>query len=391
MISLLSKIFIKNHTDFKDVAVRRAYGMLCGICGIVLNLFLFGVKFLAGTLTGSIAITADAFNNLADAGSSIITLFGFRLAGQKPDPEHPFGHGRMEYISGLFVSIAILIMGYELAKTSIDKILHPQLIQGSTVSIVILLVAVLVKLYIMFYNFSIGKKINSVAMRATAKDSLSDTLSTIVVLASTLIGTYADLAIDGWCGILVSVFIFISGVTALKETIGPLLGQPPEPEFITEIETIVNSHPEVLGIHDLIVHNYGPGRQMISLHAEVSADSDLSLIHDTIDNIERELIEKTGAHAVIHMDPIVTNDEKLNELKSVIRDYAKSLSESLSIHDFRMVDGPTHTNIIFDVLVPFHFSITDEELRRSFAEYIHNIDERYFAVIEIDKDYNNLA
>jgi len=391
MISLLSKIFIKNHTDFKDVAVRRAYGMLCGICGIVLNLFLFGVKFLAGTLTGSIAITADAFNNLADAGSSIITLFGFRLAGQKPDPEHPFGHGRMEYISGLFVSIAILIMGYELAKTSIDKILHPQLIQGSTISIVILLVAVLVKLYIMLYNFSIGKKINSVAMRATAKDSLSDTLSTIVVLASTLIGTYADLAIDGWCGILVSVFIFISGVTALKETIGPLLGQPPEPEFITEIETIVNSHPEVLGIHDLIVHNYGPGRQMISLHAEVSADSDLSLIHDTIDNIERELIEKTGAHAVIHMDPIVTNDEKLNELKSVIRDYAKSLSESLSIHDFRMVDGPTHTNIIFDVLVPFHFSITDEELRRSFAEYIHNIDERYFAVIEIDKDYNNLA
>ena len=391
MISLLSKIFIKNHTDFKDVAVRRAYGMLCGICGIVLNLFLFGVKFLAGTLTGSIAITADAFNNLADAGSSIITLFGFRLAGQKPDPEHPFGHGRMEYISGLFVSIAILIMGYELAKTSIDKILHPQLIQGSTISIVILLVAVLVKLYIMLYNFSIGKKINSVAMRATAKDSLSDTLSTIVVLASTLIGTYADLAIDGWCGILVSVFIFISGITALKETIGPLLGQPPEPEFITEIETIVNSHPEVLGIHDLIVHNYGPGRQMISLHAEVSADSDLSLIHDTIDNIERELIEKTGAHAVIHMDPIVTNDEKLNELKSVIRDYAKSLSESLSIHDFRMVDGPTHTNIIFDVLVPFHFSITDEELRRSFAEYIHNIDERYFAVIEIDKDYNNLA
>ncbi len=391
MISLLAKLFIPNRTDFKDAAVRRAYGMLCGICGIILNLFLFAVKFLAGTLTGSIAITADAFNNLADAGSSIITLFGFRLAGQKPDPEHPFGHGRMEYISGLFVSIAILIMGYELAKTSIDKILHPQLIQGSTLSIVILLVAVLIKLYIMFYNFSIGKKINSVAMRATAKDSLSDTLSTIVVLASTLIGAYAELAIDGWCGILVSVFIFISGVTALKETIGPLLGQPPEPEFIEEIETIVNSHPEVLGIHDLIVHNYGPGRQMISLHAEVSADSDLSLIHDTIDNIERELIEKTGAHAVIHMDPIVTNDEKLNELKGIIRDYANSLSDTLSIHDFRMVDGPTHTNIIFDVLVPFRFSMTDEELRSSFAEYIHNIDERYFAVIEIDKDYNNMA
>ena len=391
MISLLSKIFIPNRNDFKDATVRRAYGMLCGVCGIILNLFLFAVKFLAGTLTGSIAITADAFNNLADAGSSIITLFGFRLAGQKPDPEHPFGHGRMEYISGLFVSIAILIMGYELAKTSIDKILHPQLIQGSTLSIVILIVAVLVKLYIMLYNFSIGKKINSVAMRATAKDSLSDTLSTLVVLASTLIGTYAELAIDGWCGILVSVFIFISGVTALKETIGPLLGQPPEPEFIEEIVSIVNSHPEVLGIHDLIVHNYGPGRQMISLHAEVSADSDLSLIHDTIDNIERELIEKTGAHAVIHMDPIVTNDEKLNELKGIIRDYAKSLSDTLSIHDFRMVDGPTHTNIIFDVLVPFRFSMTDEELRHSFAEYVHGLDERYFAVIEIDKDYNNMA
>jgi len=391
MITLLSKIFIPNHTDFKDAAVRRAYGMLCGICGIILNLFLFAVKFLAGTLTGSIAITADAFNNLADAGSSIITLFGFRLAGQKPDPEHPFGHGRMEYISGLFVSIAILIMGYELAKTSIDKILHPQPVQGSALSVAILIVAVLVKLYIMLYNFSIGKKINSVAMRATAKDSMSDTLSTIVVLSSTLIGTYTDLTIDGWCGILVSVFIFISGVTALKETIGPLLGQPPEPEFIEEIVSIVNSHPEVLGIHDLIVHNYGPGRQMISLHAEVSADSDLSLIHDTIDNIERELIEKTGAHAVIHMDPIVTNDARLNELKETIRDYAKSLSDSLSIHDFRMVDGPTHTNIIFDVLVPFRFSMTDEELRSNFAEYVHSIDERYFAVIEIDKDYNNLS
>lgn len=388
MISLLARIFIKNHDDYQSPTVRQAYGMLCGAAGIGLNILLFIGKWLAGTLSGSIAITADAFNNLSDAGSSVITLIGFKLSGQKPDPEHPFGHGRMEYISGLFVSVAILIMGFELIKSSVGKILHPEAIESSPVILAILVASILVKLYMCFYNRSIGKKINSAAMRATANDSLSDTVSTTLVLAATIISQLTGVILDGWFGVLVGIFIFYTGITTMKDTMDPLLGQAPDKELVNHIEEVVMAHPIVHGIHDLIVHDYGPGRLMISLHAEVSASGNLLEIHDEIDNIEHELQQKLNCAATIHMDPIVTDNEEVNRLHDRVLELAKSLDSSLNIHDFRMVEGPTHTNLIFDVAVPYECKMTDVEVSNTLKKGVRELSGgQYFAVIQIDRVY----
>ena len=388
MISLLARIFIKNHDDYQSPTVRQAYGMLCGAAGIGLNILLFIGKWLAGTLSGSIAITADAFNNLSDAGSSVITLIGFKLSGQKPDPEHPFGHGRMEYISGLFVSVAILIMGFELIKSSVGKILHPEAIESSPVILAILVASILVKLYMCFYNRSIGKKINSAAMRATANDSLSDTVSTTLVLAATIISQLTGVILDGWFGVLVGIFIFYTGITTMKDTMDPLLGQAPDKELVNHIEEVVMAHPIVHGIHDLIVHDYGPGRLMISLHAEVSASGNLLEIHDEIDNIEHELQQKLNCAATIHMDPIVTDNEEVNRLHDRVLELTKSLDSSLNIHDFRMVEGPTHTNLIFDVAVPYECKMTDVEVSNTLKKGVRELSGgQYFAVIQVDRVY----
>ena len=388
MISLLARIFIKNHDDYQSPTVRQAYGMLCGAAGIGLNILLFIGKWLAGTLSGSIAITADAFNNLSDAGSSVITLIVFKLSGQKPDPEHPFGHGRMEYISGLFVSVAILIMGFELIKSSVGKILHPEAIESSPVILAILVASILVKLYMCFYNRSIGKKINSAAMRATANDSLSDTVSTTLVLAATIISQLTGVILDGWFGVLVGIFIFYTGITTMKDTMDPLLGQAPDKELVNHIEEVVMAHPIVHGIHDLIVHDYGPGRLMISLHAEVSASGNLLEIHDEIDNIEHELQQKLNCAATIHMDPIVTDNEEVNRLHDRVLELAKSLDSSLNIHDFRMVEGPTHTNLIFDVAVPYECKMTDVEVSNTLKKGVRELSGgQYFAVIQVDRVY----
>lgn len=388
MISFLSRIFIKNPDDCQSPAVRQAYGILCGAVGIGLNILLFIGKWLAGTLSGSIAITADAFNNLSDAGSSVITLLGFKLSGQKPDPEHPFGHGRMEYISGLFVSVAILIMGFELIKSSVEKILHPKAITSSPLVLIILAVSILAKLYMCFYNRSIGKKLDSPAMLATANDSLSDTISTALVFAATLISQFTGLLLDGWFGVLVGVFIFYTGITTMKDTIDPLLGQPPSKELVEQIEELVMAHPTVCGIHDLIVHDYGPGRLMLSLHAEVSATGNLLEIHDDIDNIEQELQTKLNCSATIHMDPIVTDNETVNQLRKQVSEIAEALEPDLSVHDFRMVDGPSHTNLIFDVAVPFSCKMTDSEIAGTLRKQIEKLPgNQYFAVIQIDRVY----
>lgn len=388
MITLLSGFFIKNKENVQDPAVRQAYGILCGALGIALNLLLFAGKFIAGLLSGSIAITADAFNNLSDAGSSVITLIGFRMAGQKPDPGHPFGHGRIEYLSGLFVSIAILLMAAELIKTSFDKILHPEAISCSLLVVAILLISILVKLYMAFYNHSVSKKIGSAAMSATATDSLSDTLSTSVVLATTLCSHFTSLRIDGYCGILVGFFIFFAGIKAAKDTISPLLGQPPEPEFVKKIETIVMSHESVLGIHDLIVHDYGPGRLMISLHAEVPADGDILTLHDLIDNIEHELHRRLQCEAVIHMDPICTNDAETLTMKECVKKILRNIDSRLSLHDFRIVAGPTHTNLIFDIVVPYKFEYSDAQIVERIQNEVGDIDGRYYAVIDVDHNYS---
>lgn len=387
MVTLLSRLFIKNYTDTENPTVRRHFGVLCGSVGIFLNLLLFAGKFFAGMMSNSIAIIADAFNNLSDAGSSLITLIGFKLAGQKPDPDHPFGHGRFEYISGLLVSVAIIVMAYELISTSIKKIIHPQDIQGSILVICILIASILVKFYMYYYNHSLAGKIKSTAMSATATDSFSDMLATSFVLIATIVAHFTGLNIDGYCGVLVGIFIFISGIQAARETISPLLGSPPDKEFVDKIESIVTSYDEILGTHDLIVHDYGPGRTMISLHAEVSYKGDLLYLHDVIDNIERTLKKELRCDAVIHMDPIVEDDEETNSLKKEIIRILKSFDAGLNLHDFRVVKGPTHTNIIFDILLPNNTTISDDIIKSFMENKIKELNTTYYTVIQIDRAY----
>lgn len=388
MVTLLAKIFIKEEENSSLSGVRQAYGMLTGIVGIILNLFLFAGKFLAGTISKSISITADAFNNLSDAGSSVVTLIGFKLAGAEPDPDHPFGHGRIEYLSGLVVSGVILLMAFELLKDSIDKIMHPEAVEFSILAATILVVSILVKVYMYLYNNSISKKIDSAAMKATAMDSLSDTMATLVVLITSVIGHFTGLQIDGYCGVLVALFIFYAGFSAAKETLDPLLGQPPEEEFVQQIEDIVMAHELVQGIHDLVVHDYGPGRVMISLHAEVPAEEDILEIHDMIDVIENELAEELHCEAVIHMDPLVTKDEKITKLNTAMHEIIEGLEGDITMHDFRVVPGPTHTNMMFDIVLPFRYSMSEAEVKAEIQKRTNEVlGENYFTVIQVDKPY----
>ena len=387
MISFLAKRFIKNSADVTDPAVRQAYGVLCGVAGICFNVLLFALKLLAGTLSGSIAVTADAFNNLSDAGASIVTLLGFKLAGQKPDPEHPFGHGRLEYISGLIVSMVIILMGVELAKSAVEKILHPETVELSLLTGAILLASIGVKLYMYLYNRAVGRKLCSAAMEATAMDSLSDCAATAAVFAATLVGHFTSLQIDGWCGIVVAGLVLLAGVRAARDTISPLLGQPPAPEFVQQIQDIVMASPVVRGIHDLVVHDYGPGRVMISLHAEVPAHGDIMALHDEIDNAEQRLRCELGCEAIIHMDPIVTDDKLTTETREKVARLVRGIDETISIHDFRMVTGPTHTNVIFDAVVPFRFRLSDREVEQEIKTAVKRLDSSYFAVVQIDRDY----
>lgn len=387
MISFLAKIFIKDRENTESSATRTAYGTLCGVMGIIFNIILFGIKLFAGILSGAISVISDAFNNLTDAASSVITLLGFRMANQKADKDHPFGHGRYEYVSGLIVSMLIILVGFELGKGSVEKILNPEAVEFSIVALIILCASIAVKAYMAFYNFRIGKKISSSAMTATATDSLCDCVATSVVLICLLITKFTSLNIDAYCGLAVSAFILFSGLRAAKETVDPLLGTPPSKELIDRISTIVHSREEVCGIHDLIVHDYGPGRTMISLHAEVASDMDILVAHDMIDAIELELREALNCDAVIHMDPIVTDDETIIEVKGKICELITVIDERLTLHDFRMVTGPTHTNVIFDIVVPYDVKKSDKEIKKDVEKIIKTIDKTYNAVINIDKSY----
>ena len=387
MIELLAKWFIPHRDSMEDGALRRAYGTLCGAVGIGLNILLFMGKFFAGQLSGSIAVTADAFNNLSDAGSSAVTLLGFRLAGKKPDTDHPFGHGRIEYISGLIVAGLILLMGVELAKSSFDKILHPEEVTFSALAVAILAVSVAVKLYMWFYNRRIGGKLRSAAMEATAMDSLSDAAATFAVLLATLIGKWTGLAVDGYVGLLVALFILFSAYKAARETLSPLLGQAPDPELVQRIRDIVAEHDTVVGIHDLVVHDYGPGRQMVSLHAEVPASGDILELHDVIDNIERELHEKLHVQAVIHMDPIVTDDKKVDALRRQVAELARQVEPRMTVHDLRVVRGTTHTNLVFDAVLPLDAAITPAEAARRIREKVSELDGDYYAVVTVEHSF----
>lgn len=385
MITCLAKFWIRESDS--EEKKRRVYGTLGAVVGIFLNICLFTGKYLAGFFSGSIAIMADAFNNLSDAGSSFISLIGFVFSGKKPDLDHPFGHGRIEYLAGLGVSFLILLMGVELAKNSVQKILHPVSVQISTLSIAVLLASILVKLYMAYYNHAIGKKIRSATMAATATDSLSDAAATTVVLLAMLFLAVTGINIDGYCGILVAVFILAAGIGAAKETVSPLLGQAPDPEFVKEIKELVMQHEEVLGIHDMAVHDYGPGRVMVSLHAEVSGDGNIYELHDLIDRIERELKEKLHCETVIHMDPIDVGNVKTVEMKEEMVKLVKAIDERLTIHDFRMVTGTTHHNMIFDVVIPADFKLSQEELKDIIQKKVWEKWPDYYVVIDVDTAY----
>lgn len=387
MIEFLAKRFIKNHEDVKDASVRQAYGVLCGAVGVFFNVLLCIGKFVVGSLTGSVAIVADATNNLSDAGSSVITMVGFKMAGQKPDPEHPFGHGRIEYVTGLTVSAIIILMSVELIKSSFAKIINPVPVEYSEVTFAVLIVSVLVKLYMYCYNRATAQKLSSAAMNATAIDSFSDSIATTVVLVTAFISEHTGVVIDGYCGMLVSLFVLYAGISSAKDTLSPLLGTTPDKELVENIEEFVLSNEGIVGIHDLIIHDYGPGRSMMSLHAEVPCNVDIMQIHDTIDNIERRLYEVLGLQTVIHMDPVVVDDLKTDRMKRLSYLIAKSVDEKLTIHDFRMVAGPTHTNLIFDVVVPYDVKMSEEEVKNAIEEKVRSLPGEHYAVIQIDRPF----
>ena len=359
---------------------------MSGGLGIGLNALLALAKFIAGVTSSSVAMIADAVNNLSDAATSVVTLAGFRLAGQEADAEHPFGHGRIEYISGLIVSLAILMMGIEVGRSALDALLHPAPVQATPASLIILAAAIAVKLWMFCFNRALGRAIGSAAMEATAADSLSDSASTGVVLLSALLGRAVDLPIDGIAGLAVAVLILKTGWDSARSTLDPLLGRPMDRSLAADIDQLALSHPNILGIHDLVYHDYGPGRAMMSFHAEVPADGDMLELHDLIDHIERELKSKHHIEAVIHMDPVV-NDERTSALREQVSDLARKIDPALTIHDFRITPGPHHTNLIFDVVVPYGFRLADSRVRTELEQSIKRLSPRYFPVIQVDHSY----
>lgn len=387
MTNLLVKLFIRNAGDTADAKVRQAYGQLTGLTGIVLNALLFAGKFIVGTVSGSVSIAADAVNNLSDAGSSVISLLSFKLAGKPADEDHPFGHARIEYIASLVVAFIILLLGFELIKTSIDKIIHPELAAFSWVTVGVLAASILVKLWLFTFNRTIGKRIDSVVMQATAADSLSDVLATGAVLLSTIISPLIRFSLDGYMGVVVAGFIMWSAVGILRETMNKLLGEAPTQETQEMLTRHLLRHEGVLSIHDLVVHSYGPGRTFASVHVEVDAKEDILKSHDMIDNIEREVLLDHGIQLVIHLDPVVTDDPEVNALRNRVRDLVLDVDPELTMHDFRVVKGETHSNLIFDVVVPHSCPLSDKELTRAIIRRVKEMDEHYFAVVTLDRTY----
>lgn len=388
MTDILISLFIKKKDQIEDAQVRNSYGILGGSVGICCNILLFVGKFFAGMATGAISITADAFNNLSDAASSIITLIGFGIAGKPADEDHPFGHGRMEYISGFIVSLAILVMGVELLKSSVEKILHPEDITFQTVSVVILAISILVKLWMAVFNRKIGNKIQSETMKATATDSLNDCISTAAVLAGMLVFRFWGYNLDGMVGIVVACFVLWGGYGAAKDTLDPLLGETPDPALVKNIEEMVLNHKMVIGVHDMMIHDYGPGRRIVSLHAEVPYTVDIMEAHDMIDHIEMRLMEEYQCEATIHMDPVVTDDEQTTKTKKMVEGLVREYDPVLSIHDFRMVTGKTHTNVIFDLVIPYGKQYQVKQIVKELREKIHReMPEEFFAVIRVDRNH----
>lgn len=385
MIGWLVKAFIKDSDNVKDSKVRESYGVLSGAVGIFCNVCLFVLKFIAGIITGAVSISADAFNNLSDAGSSVITLAGFKMAGKPADTDHPYGHGRIEYMAGLGVSVAIIVMGVELFKQSVDRIINPEETVFSVLSVVILVGSICVKTWMAFFNYTLGKRIDSAAMKATATDSLSDCITTTVVLASVFVQYISGYNIDGYAGAVVALFVLYAGFGAAKDTIAPLLGKAPEQKLVSQIEDAVLEGGGVLGIHDMVIHDYGPGRVFASLHAEVPYDMDMLTAHDIIDRAESRIKKRLGIDISIHMDPVIYDDEKLKQIKQEIYKVVSDIDERITMHDFRLVDGPGVKKVIFDCVVPFDMPISDNEVKKRIADEVLQLEGNYEAVINIDK------
>ena len=387
MSTFLFRHFIKNYEDVKDPHVRDGYGKLAGIVGIISNVILCLMKVAVGLIAGSIAIIADGINNLADSASSVITLVGFKLAAMPEDEEHPYGHARYEYLSSLAVSVIIILVGFELGKSSLDKILHPTPLDFSWTIVLVLVIAIAIKIWQALFNVSAGKRINSMTLIATGADSRNDVIATSAVLISLLIGYFFSVQIDGYMGVAVALFIIWSGISLVRETISPLLGEAPDEELVRQIEEIAMSYDGALGIHDLVVHNYGPGKIFASLHIEVDASEDVMVSHDLIDNIEHRLQKDLNINITVHMDPVKMDDPNRAPLSELIRKTIDELPGVLSFHDLRFGAGPTHTNVIFDVVIHHDCTMSEAELQKIFNDRIQEYNPAFFAVIDVDKNY----
>lgn len=388
MTDILVKAFIKDYKNITNPEVRMKYGILGGCVGIALNIILCLMKFFVGSVTGSIAITADAVNNLSDAGSSAVTVFGFKMAGKPADREHPFGHGRIEYITAMIVSFIILFMGIELAIQSVNKIRSPEDVKFSLIGAIIIAVSILGKLWLALFNKKLGKRIDSPAMTAVVADSLSDIAATSVTLLALILSKFfPSLHIDGWLGILVACFVLKAGVDIFRDTLSSLIGKPPSKELVEELKNKILSYDHVSGIHDLIMHNYGPDSFFATVHVEIPSDIDVMVGHDIIDHIENDIKKEMGIELTIHYDPLAVNNERVTELREMTEKIVKNLNPELSIHDFRVVDGSTITNLIFDVVIPYGFSQTPNEIIRDISLKISEVNSSYFAVIKAEHSF----
>lgn len=387
LTGFLVKLFVKSPQDVKNAKVREQYGKLSSITGIAVNLLLFAAKFAIGTLSGSISIVGDSVNNLSDAGSSIISLVSFKLSNKPADTGHPFGHARVEYISSSIVAVIILFIGMELMKTSVNKIMHPETVDFNLVIILILAISIGSKAWLYFFNRRIGQRIDSTILQATAADSLSDVLATSAVLLSGIASRMSGLQLDGWMGAIVAVFIMLSGIKILRKTMNSILGEGPSEETVQRIEDFIRHYEGVLGIHDLVVHDYGPGHCFASVHVEVDSNVEILASHDLIDNIERDIAFDMGIHLVIHLDPIITDNPFVNEMQQMTENVVKSVDNTLSIHDFRVVKGSTHNNLIFDVLVPNECKLGEGKIQDRIIQKIKELDSKLYVVLTIDRSY----
>lgn len=387
MTKLMLKLFVKDHENTKSTIVREKYGLLSSVVGIILNILLFAVKFFIGTITNSIAITADAINNLADSGSNIVTLVSFKMSNRKPDKEHPFGHGRFEYIAALIVGFLVVIMGLEIIKTSIDKIMNPSEVSFSMPAVIVLCISILVKIWLAIFNRKLSKKIDSPALLAVSTDSMSDTVSTAATVACLVVSKFTNIALDGYVGIIVAGFILFAAYCILRETIGVILGKPPSKDLVEELIEYILSHDHVSGTHDLVIHSYGAANIFASIHVEIPADKDVLKMHDTIDLIEKDVLEKFGIQIVIHLDPLAVDDKQVNAMRAVVKAIVKTIDKDLKIHDFRLVSGSSHSNLIFDLVIPFDYKYSEKQLKEMIDEKVQSIDENYFAVVTVEHSF----